>query len=984
MKFAEIVVAAAGTIGAAAAAFQAAHAAAAAPIPPPSFALSFDDGLKAATASGNGSPLLAEGVAFGEGVKGRSGVFSSSAAPRLEFPLRGNLDIERGTILMWVRRHWPPIEEKKWRTMFILPGVGISDSERIGSGQLWFWWNAHRLRCDLGDDDDTHVEKAMIADDDWHLLAFSWDEGGAKLYVDGKRAGSRRMPGSSPIPEARRTPGRITFAKRHTFERFAIGSNGNEETADCEIDELRIWTKPLAPEAISALYERERKGCASNVAPDWVALMAATGANPYEAALSTNLPPGVPALELIEEVHFDSETTLAALVASNRFAIVGEHSFGDCGGEPYVELGLREFDRFALRFQLEDSAPLHCLEIDYPDNAFRTMGFIVQGAGETKWDGARCADYTMQVGVATGGEYPCTGRMLTHRCLCWTRTNDVALVAMTERDCAPAAIARVRLYKVPDAKLPAADAANAPHHVLSDHTVQGGSAHRHFALYYEDPAIEYDFAAGWDTPDGFSKIIDRTAALMKFTGQDMLAYPGAWYGGLIGDDYNPREHPRNFLTAWYGKFDREGLSIVPTINIHDMPLPDGTLTRMALESGALHSSALSIHADGTPGNGGTHNQLAGFNFFHPDVRRMLENTVDALVEQGARHPSFKGVCLFLTRYNMLWFGDGEAGYNDYCIDAFRRETGVAVPEGGEDPLRGKTYHDWLRANAWEEWLDWRCREVARFWAAIGRRMASRRPDLKLWVNSFVPPKPDWPDFMDPEIISRRNREAGLDAALLESLAPNIVISQTQVPIGSRFWRRDRYPALEAQERQRHLWRDEAAWRLLDNAAYPWIHIHDLYFEDLGRAVKSRPLAAPWLKECLWQVVTVNPSGRNALRPFAEPLKWHDVLGFSKGGFLVGTYGMEDVLVPFIRAFKALPPVVMREVKREGAVIVREAEYQGKSYLYAVNTSDIPAEITLPVRFDVEDLVTGQSRAPGEAIRLDAWELKSFSEQRNLQ
>ena len=932
--------------------------------------LSFDDALDGmSSANGRVAPIRATGVGLSKGVKGNSGVFTETDASRLEFPVEGNLNRESGTVLMWVRRRWPVFEEKRWRTMFAMPGIASEGPGRIGTGQLWFWWNAHRLRCDLGDDDDTHLERALEADDDWHLYAFTWDGRGAKLYVDGKRTGSRRQPGASPIPEARRTPEKLSFSKRIPFDLFSVGSNGGEQFADAEIDELRIWDKPLSAEEIAAIYGQEQLGNAESTAPDWEAWAAQCSPNQYEApprgdataSGATNL-----ALELIEEVRLDSETALVALSASNRFSAVGGHSFRTCNGKSYLELGSREFDRFALRFRLDCNAPLYCFEIDYPDDSRRTMGFLVQGVGETKWDGARCADYTMQVGVATGGEYPASGRILTHRCIYWTRTNDVALIAMTERDGAPAAVSSVRLYRIADGRLPAAE------------SVDGGEG-RHFALYYEDPAIEYDFAAGWDTPAGFSEIIDRTAALMKFTAQDALFYPGAWYGGLIGEDYNPREHPRDFLSAWYAKFDRERLSLVPTVNIHDMPLPDGVLTRKALEDGSIHASALSIHADGTPGNGGTHNQLAGFNFLHPDVQAMLRRTIDTLVEQGAPHSSFKGVCLYLTRYNMLWFGDGEAGYNDYAVEAFSRETGIAVPVDRTDPLRGKAYHDWLRANAWDTWIDWRCRKVAQFWGEIACRMAQRRPDLKLWINSFVPPKPDWPDFMDEDIIPRHNREAGLDPALLESFASNIVIAQTQVPIGSRFWRADRYPSPAAVMRQQRLWIQKESWRLLDNVSFPWVHVHDLYFEDLGRAVKLRPLDAPWFKECEWQVVTVNPSGRDALRPFAEALKWHDVLGFSKGGFLIGTYGMEDVLVPFMRAFKALPPVVMRETRHVGPVVVREAEYCGRHFVYAVNASAEPAEIELPIGGAAIELSSGKTVASGAAIMLAPWELKSFSE-----
>ena len=89
--------------------------------------------------------------------------------------------------------------------------------------------------------------------------------------------------------------------------------------------------------------------------------------------------------------------------------------------------------------------------------------------------------------------------------------------------------------------------------------------------------------------------------------------------------------------------------------------------------------------------------------------------------------------------------------------------------------------------------------------------------------------------------------------------------------------------------------------------------------------------------------------------------------------------MEDVLVSFMRAFKALPPVVMRETRHVGPVVVREAEYCGRHFAYAVNASAEPAEIELPIGREAIELSSGKTVASGAAIMLAPWELKSFSE-----
>ena len=148
--------------------------------------------------------------------------------------------------------------------------------------------------------------------------------------------------------------------------------------------------------------------------------------------------------------------------------------------------------------------------------------------------------------------------------------------------------------------------------------------------------------------------------------------------------------------------------------------------------------------------------------------------------------------------------------------------------------------------------------------------------------------------------------------------------------------------------------------------------HGLYDKD-----QTKPkLTRPWLKECPWRVATINPSGRDALRHYAVPLRYQDVLAVSKGGFLIGTYGTEDVLVPWIRAFRALPAVKMDECAREGDVVVRTCRFSGKRYFYAVNTSDVPTDVKYAFPPDAKDTLSG--KAVGETpLHLDAYELRSF-------
>lgn len=1041
----------------------------------------FDGSVEAKDAKGAKAPRRAEGLSYAEGRYGKAVRLTAKAKSVLEYAAPGNLVPERGTVSLWYKREWPdrgrrPDGGEIWRVLFANePAKGA----RVGSGQLWFWWWGDRLRADQGDDDDQFAvrQPPMAAGgEDWTHLAVTWDEERVAIYLNGQ-GGRSAGDGTSPMVEALKPHDLLTF-DRQAFASFFVGGDRDARQFDGLIDDLRIYSAPLAPEQIREIWRRAQvielkaqglyaladtpgtltvtatspAGCdlaglkyclcdtngtvvaqyrdavgekpahlLVNLPAGDYALKATDGTwfygsvpfavlrrdNPYEltgaAAQAALKAPGVPGdLELVQTL------TLDRAPGPDRFRAVGPVAAKRLGGVPYLEAGPQAGDRYALHFNIDTNAPLWVFEIDYPDDAVRTADLIIQKARSPG------GDYTMQVGYATGDEYPNTGRILTHRVLYWASDPDVALIAMTARAGAPAALSAVRVYRVKGGALPAAairepkpvppptGLARAWHDIqnfdkdrleerqkrLAKDAPRAGW-NRVVALYFEDPAIGYDFAVPSDgfLPGDLGNLIDRTAALMKFTGENLLAYPGAWYHGLIGERYNPRRHAPDFLSAWYAKFDREGLFLMPTVNLNTMPVPDGLVTRASMSDGSLHGSVVAIHDTGRPNWGGWHDTPPNFNFHHPEVRRHISETIAALVEQGAGHPSFKGVCMHLTRHCFLWFGDEKSGYNDGTVEAFARAKGLALPDGlKKDPLRGRAYAAWLRANAWDDWLQWRCDVVTDFYVKEARKLAARRPDLKLWLNYMVPANLSHPDFLKDGFMSSAWRGAGLDPVRLTKEIPNLVLGQTMVPADYR-WRQN-YPSPAVRAHQRVLDTLPGFYANLKGAAFPLVHQHDRYWESpIGASSGGgNTLSCDWLKECPWRVSTINPSGIHALRHFVEPLRYGDVLGLSKGGFLIGTYGMEDVLVPFVQAFRALPAVVMDDVPcAVDDVRVRQCTFNGRSYFYVVNTGATPRAVTLAFPAKTENLVSGETFGGGlfggattQELKLGPYELRSYT------
>ena len=946
----------------------------------------------AAAAAGAPTPIEASGLDWGDGPfpGTRALRMAGASLPRLAYAAGGNLPREGGTVALWTRREWPALPdsaEQPFRTLFATPMPNGLDKGRIGSGALWLWWQDSRLRADQGDAADRYVRFDGIdpADTNWMHVAFSWRPGRCELFVNGRRRRTLR-DGDSPIRDAlAEAEAAENPPDRSAIDRFFVGCSDATGPADSLIADLRIYDAPLTEEEVRALAGDKRQATSDKPVETGDRRQATRLSHvacraPLEPPLApshtrASLPGEAPGTIAPEALALEAEWSAAqtdAGKAGDAFNYAGDPPAlrtlvardGRLPAGQYLEAGSRKGDRFAVRLRLAAGTPLHLVEIDVPDDTLRTEDLIIQPC-----DGS--SDYAMQTGIMLGGEYPNSGGMLTLRRLYWARTNDVALVAMTARDGAPAAVAAVRAYAVKDAALPVGFAAGAPAPATS----------RHAALYYEDPALNFEF--GFTTreagdPAVFAEEVSRLAATMKFAGVDTLFYPGAWYQGLIGENgYNPRNHAPRWRETLYGAFDAEALRFIPTVNLNNIPWEPGAVTAESLANGALRATPIAIHDTGKPNPGLWHNTPPNYNFLHPAVQAEIERVFDALVVEGAGHPSFGGVCLHLTQHCCLWWGSDKSGYNDYCIKAFCRDTGrdgsdgraapaphasdgraAPAPHGSDGQaapgLYGREAAAWLRADParWEAWLQWRCDQVTAFYARLASRLAAAHPGATLYLNHFVPPDLNDPAFLsDPDFTRNAARRAGLDVPALEAAIPNLCVMQTSIPADIRWGYADRYFRFETPERRaaaierlRSFGATPGFWAPLAEASRPWANQHDRYWESaIGRRDDS--LTCDWMKECTWRVSTLDPGGDNTLRHWLEPLRLHDALGLSKGGFLVGTLGQEARLAPMLRAFCALPPVVLADLPGSTETVkVRGGEWRGTNYLYAVNTGDTPAEV----------------------------------------
>ena len=990
------------------------------------FRADFDGTAEATFARGQAHPSVQRGLAYAPGRRDRAVRFAAEAKPLLAYELADNVLPERGTAVAWVRRErrdcdkphdrtFEPLRQMRHRMLLHLPAV--PDGPGRGTFAWQFEWTG--LRCGRG---DVRRRDAVAFDrpwwGEWEFVAVTWDDCCTKLYHNGVPPYGHHSE-LSPMHTALKPDRPLQFADAvGPFERLFVGMRADGELAlNGLMDDLRIWSAPLSPDEIRDLYEKERdavittdEGYGTAGESRTLALAVASplgvdlsqarcvledvegrerasvgadalrmplpgleagtyrltvkagtaqmGSQPYVVLPHGGKRSGEDAGELVERIDLGRRRP-----GPDRFRSTGKEFTGVCDGVPYLCAGTNRGDRLAVRFRLDRRVPLYWVEVDYPDDALRTADFLVQPSADPQ-------GYEIQVGYATGGAFPTSGRIRTMRLPLWQRSDDVSAVLMTIRRGEPAAVSEIRLYKSASGRLPDAAVRPAP-------AVDG--TQRHVGLYFEDPAIGYDFAQDQMTPDGFAEQIERLVAWLKMSGQDLLAYPGVWYHGRIAEDYQPRPHPPRFLQGYAERFDHEGFSLFPTLNLQALWMPEGLVTRTAMSDGSLHPTSVAIHDTGRASWANWHDQPPNFNVAHRALQEEVFGQVDALAGELKGHKSFKGVCLHLTSITCTWWGGLENGYNDYCIDGFEKATGIRVPVDRRDPLRARGYAAWLKANALNRWLDWRCDVVTRFFAEIDARLKARRADLRLWVNAeptalFA----TCPDILEPEVVSKRLREYGFDARKLAAAIPDALLGVTAEPMGWRHHIADRAGTSEAKLRVRDLPAERDFYRTFEVSSYPILNLHDSYFECPTDALRDQ-ISGDWLKECPWRVTVLNPPGRQVLRNYLLPLRFGDMLGVVRGGFLMGGYGAEKATASFARSFRALPAVRMNDVASQDMVRVRQVDCQDRSWFYVVNADARETRVRLRFPKDTTDLSTGERMPVGPvALDLEPWDFRSYA------
>lgn len=253
---------------------------------------------------------------------------------------------------------------------------------------------------------------------------------------------------------------------------------------------------------------------------------------------------------------------------------------------------------------------------------------------------------------------------------------------------------------------------------------------------------------------------------------------GAYDGAVLNVASN-RSDDKNALDLLLQLFDRERLTLIPSVRF-SMPLsaledrrqqPDPTWELFYTDSNGIPII----------------DEPRQYNLLHPVVQEAMLQVVDELVGRCAKHSCFGGISIELSTQGYAVLPGSLVGMDDLTIRQFELETGIDLPDeittkqpngDWQNPAERERY---FRTNSKfaEIRTDWRCRKVTEFYERLAHRVATIRPDVKVYLAGEslfdVPESKERLEPMLESAIPRPSvlRRVGLDLTRL-SRSPNLV------------------------------------------------------------------------------------------------------------------------------------------------------------------------------------------------------------------
>lgn len=373
----------------------------------------------------------------------------------------------------------------------------------------------------------------------------------------------------------------------------------------------------------------------------------------------------------------------------------------------------------------------------------------------------------------------------------------------------------------------------------------------------------------------------------------------------------------------------------------------------------------------------------------PEVQEWMIGVLVEMAEKCRDYPNVPGIAFRVNgKLGTCFAGSGTEfcgqhnGYSPWDLAEFKQDTGLDVPP------RAPEAYEWLRANAWERWIDWRCRRMRDFWLRARDAIRAVRRDYLLIVQCDLPS--EWPgcniEWVNGTPPRELMRHHGYDPVLFRD-EPGILISRGMMINSDRFfsW------APPGVNRWAHKAFNYAPGVIecYQTPAGQAVELYHNYWEEGGAGENDTPHPdfefGHWLR-----TATGAPLGRYYFEPATYSIRAANVHTMLFMAWERASVGHEHDLRRFAKAYRALPVVEPREF--EGKV---EGDAEGvwvrwfEDRLCVLNDSGQSRRVTVswPAPRDgnwrLFDLSTDQVIARGKggeisaSLTLDGHDLKTL-------
>jgi len=680
----------------------------------------------------------------------------------------------------------------------------------------------------------------------------------------------------------------------------------------------------------------------------------------YAVINTKNCPkPGKPETKLLKDIDCVKQTINGKPVAEGNFiecngkttvvnSKLGPYRETNDGrgpdiAEPTKPYNGKNFSGFSYKMKLAEGDGPYLIEVDYPDNDWRHINFMVADFDDPKDlpKGKKGRGYhPPSGGVFCGGVLPLSNTMHTYRGVFWTNFPTVLVSVVSQRVGFRAAASRIRISKFTGSLTP-----------YSTNRDDG----RIYLSWHEQ-------ADDWDMTVGIAGIrntrpnivndyigLKRWVEVAAYTGMNGIgpsdvSYQGAYYRARVLKGFMPREYDMVRMTALL--CEKYGMKYIPCTFFTQAYWRLMVMKRLTENP----DDVTTFSFQGL--RGGKDVRWQTMNVLHPAVQDKLVEAWGELSDKLRDSPAFAGIS---ARYwSWIWQADWAInsifwGYGDWTVRQFSKDTGINVPGNSDDPNRFQERFAFLTGNKMRsKWMKWRTDNVMSFYERLRDRIRGNRKDITVFFSGTRTVDTVYNEKAQGATTKDRFMGMGVDLDKLKQLDGVALL-----PIFSPGRGKARTPLTEQE------WYD----KILDPEfkARGFNQVRAIQFspqyDEWGKTFPLERLGMPLdkLKGRLGHYCTTSTAtDRYDLERSAIALADMDCMIIWDGSFRAN-HGIREIRGPWLAEYKQIPRVPFTSLaEARDPIAVWYKNYRGLTdkgrskgfYFYAVNKERYSAVITL--------------------------------------